>query len=267
MHQPWYRRGCMDEWFLNLPLAWMALVVFATVYLVAGGILCIVMAVAKGERMRACKGIAGNLLPSMGAIFGLLVAFIGAEVWADMDRAESAVYSEASAMRTILLMASAFPGETEVQIHKLVRRHIDETVFSEWPMMTKRSASLKIAPSALAENLQLVLSIVPNSSGQIVAQRGMVAAIEQALDARRQRIVLSRARVNWIKWISLFGQACCILIAIGLIHCDNRGAALIAMGIFSTGVAFCVLLIASYDEPFSGGISVKPDVLLQVRPD
>jgi hypothetical protein len=32
-------------------------------------------------------------------------------------------------------------------------------------------------------------------------------------------------------------------------------------------LAVSVLLIASHDRPFSGEISVKPDLLLQVRPD
>ncbi|MBV8970121.1 MAG: hypothetical protein JO331_13820 [Verrucomicrobia bacterium] len=50
-------------------------------------------------------------------------------------------------------------------------------------------------------------------------------------------------------------------------HSDNRARAAIAMGIFATGVAVSVLLIASHDRPFSGEISVKPDPLLQVRPD
>jgi hypothetical protein len=39
------------------------------------------------------------------------------------------------------------------------------------------------------------------------------------------------------------------------------------MGIFATGVAVSVLLIASHDRPFSGEISVKPAALLQIRPD
>jgi hypothetical protein len=39
------------------------------------------------------------------------------------------------------------------------------------------------------------------------------------------------------------------------------------MVIFATGAAVSVLLIASHDRPFSGEISVKPDVLLQVRPE
>jgi hypothetical protein len=87
-----------------------------------------------------------------------------------------------------------------------------------------------------------------------------------ALDARRQRIILSRERVNWVKWTSLFVQAGCVLIAIAIIHSANRAAAAVAMGIFATGLAVSLLLIASHDRPFNGEVSVKPDLLLQVRP-
>ena len=65
----------------------------------------------------------------------------------------------------------------------------------------------------------------------------------------------------------MFGQAACALIAIAMVHSDNRAAAAIAMGIFASGVAVCALLIASHDQPFTGEISVKPDVLLQVGPE
>ncbi|HET6887603.1 MAG TPA: hypothetical protein VFH87_06735 [Candidatus Udaeobacter sp.] len=79
----------------------------------------------------------------------------------------------------------------------------------------------------------------------------MPATFAQAFDSQR----MERA------------QAACALIAIAMVHSDNRAAAAIAMGIFATGVAVCALLIASHDEPFTGEISVKPDVLLQVRPE
>jgi hypothetical protein len=126
---------------------------------------------------------------------------------------------------------------------------------------------LKITPPALAETLRLALSLAPKSEGQIAAQREIVTGLENAMDARRQRIILSRSSVNWVKWTCLFAQAGCTLIAIAMVHCDNRAAAAIAMGIFATGVAVSVLLIVSHDRPFSGEISFKPDVLLQVRPE
>jgi hypothetical protein len=51
-----------------------------------------------------------------------------------------------------------------------------------------------------------------------------------------------------------------------MVHSDSRGASAITMGLFATGVAASVLLIAAYDRPFIGEISVGPDPLLQVLP-
>ena len=257
----------MNEWLHNLPVWWMALVIFAIVYLATGGIFAITMALARSERVHVFKRLSPGLLSPLGTIFGLLVVFSVVQVWSDIDRAKSAVDREASAIRMVVLLAASFPGEPEAQIRNLLRRHIDEAVFTEWPTMAKRAATLTVAPPALAELLRLTLSLTPRSEGQILAQREIVTALENAIEARRQRIILSRSSVNWVKWFCIFAQAGCALIAIAMVHSDNRLAAAIAMGIFATGVAVSVLLIASHDRPFSGEISVKPDVLLQVRPE
>jgi hypothetical protein len=87
------------------------------------------------------------------------------------------------------------------------------------------------------------------------------------MDARRLRIILSRSSVNWVKWTCLFVQAGCTIVVIAVVHCDNRAAAAIANGTFAARATVSVLLIASHDRPFCGEICVKPDVLLQVRPE
>ena len=134
-------------------------------------------------------------------------------------------------------------------------------------MMAKQSASLRVTPLALAEEMELILSLAPHSEGQTTAQREIVTALENAIDARRQRIIVSRSGVNWVKWTALLLQALCTLTAIGMVHSDNRGAAGLAMGIFAIGVAVSIVLIASHNRPFSGAISVKPDLLQQVMPE
>jgi multisubunit Na+/H+ antiporter MnhC subunit len=75
------------------------------------------------------------------------------------------------------------------------------------------------------------------------------------------------SQVNWVKWACLFLQAICLLIAIALMHNDNRVGSALAMGLFATGVAVSILLIASHNRPFTGEISVGPGPLLQALPD
>src|SRR5262245_18620861 len=91
----------MSHWLLNLPVVWMAVVIFAATYLVAGLIDWIVMRLAVGDCGRAFKELSPGMLPPLGIMFGLLVSFIAAQVWSDFEKAKVAVANEASALRTV----------------------------------------------------------------------------------------------------------------------------------------------------------------------
>jgi hypothetical protein len=203
----------------------------------------------------------------MGTLFALFVAFTAAQVWNDNDRATASVAQEASALRAVLILATAFPGESQGRLETLVHSHIEEAATKEWPMMARQTATLQIAPHQLSEALRLTLSLAPSTPGQGIAQREMTVGLESALDARRQRILVSHSSVSSLKWSSLTIEAVCVLIAIALSHGDKRAAALVAMGLFATGAAACFLLILAYDRPFIGNLSVQPDPLMQVMPE
>ena len=109
--QKYYHGNWMDDWFHDLSVWWMALVVGAIVYLGAGVIFAVVATLGRGTRAQVFKNVSIGLLSPLGTIFGLLVVFILAQAWSDMDRAEVAVDPEASSLRRLLLLAAAFPGE------------------------------------------------------------------------------------------------------------------------------------------------------------
>ncbi len=130
--------------------------------------------------------------------------------------------------------------------------------------MAKQSASLAIPPPALIEALQRVLAFAPANDGQRTAQREITTALQNALDARRQRIVISQSTVNSVKWSGLLLAALVTLIAIAMVHSDNRLTCAIALTLFATSVALSVFLIAAHNRPFTGQISVGPELLKQV---
>jgi Protein of unknown function (DUF4239) len=254
----------MGDWLLNLPIPWMALVIFAAIYLVTAVIYLIVIGLAKDDQARAFKALSPGMLPPLGIIFGLLVGFIAVQVWNDFDRAKVAVASEASALRGVLLLAESFPEEQKSRLRALVNRHIEEAVKQEWPAMAEQRATLATLPRALMETLQVALTLKPADDNQRTAQREMVSALERAADARRQRIVISQSSVNSVKWAAILLQGLIALIAIAMVHSDNRLTCAIALTMFAAGIAASVLLIATYTRPFTGDISVGPDLLQQV---
>src|SRR5262249_61421983 len=183
----------MSDWLHTLPVIWMALVILVATFLATGAIFAIIMMLAKGEWAYIFQRIAPGLLSPLGAIFGLLVVFIVFQVFSDFDRAKMAVDREASAIRTVVLLAISFPGEPENQIRNRIRRHVDESVSLEWPAMAKQAATVKVAAPALSEALRVALFLTPRNDGQILARNEIVKELEIAMDACRERINLSRS--------------------------------------------------------------------------
>jgi Protein of unknown function (DUF4239) len=126
--------------------------------------------------------------------------------------------------------------------------------------------ALQVIPYSLAEALQFTLTLTPSGQGQQIAQREIATALENALDARRQRIIISQSQVNSVKWLCLSLQAVCALVAIAMVHSDDRRASRITTSLFAIGVAASLLLILAHDRPFTGELAVSPNPLLQVMP-
>ena len=243
------------------------LVILVAMYIFTALVYLVVTGLAVGERAKTFKAISPGMLPPLSVVFALLVGFLAAQVWNDGQQANAAVNREASALRAAVLLAAAFPGEPERRLRELVSSQIQEAAANEWPAMASGNATLRLAPAALANALRYALGLTPATPGQIAAQHEIVASLENALDARRQRIILSHSAINWVKWMALLAQAGLTLIAIAMVHSDNPAANRIILAIFATGVAAALILIASHSQPFAGEISVKPAVLLQVMPE
>jgi len=129
------------------------------------------------------------------------------------------------------------------------------------PKMAQQRMTLAALPSALIAALHETISLKPEDDRQRAAQTEMVKELHTALDARRQRIVISESALGVVKWVGILLQGLCTLVAIAVVHSDNRLARALTLTLFATGIAMSVLLIAAYSRPFT---SIGPDLLKQV---
>jgi hypothetical protein len=114
------------DWLLNLPVPWMAVVVFAATYLFAAGIYLIVISLAVSGRAQALKAVS--------------------RFWNNFDKAKAAVATEASALRAVVLLAGTFPEEQKARIYALINRHIEVAVNQEWPEMAPSKRPSRLYP-------------------------------------------------------------------------------------------------------------------------
>jgi CubicO group peptidase (beta-lactamase class C family) len=105
------------------------------------------MALSARGRASRFKGLSPGMLPPLGIIFGLFVAFIAAQVWGDIEHANAAINREACALRTVVLFAAAFRGEAEARLRDLAR-------FGELMRLQGRWNGRQILPSAVIEEIR-----------------------------------------------------------------------------------------------------------------
>ena len=255
----------MIDWVYGLSLGWLIVVVIAGTFAVACFIWAVIGRIARGQRADTLAAVSPGMLPPLGIVFALVIGFLAAGVWNDASNARVAVNDEASALRTAQLLVGNFPKSDAARMRALIRAQIVQDV-ADWPVMARQQQTLAVIPVALAEGLRLALQLRPETAGQAVAQRELAVALENALDARRQRILISQSRVNWVKWAGVIALAAVTLIAIACVHAGRRASAAIAMGLFATAIAVSLILIVSQDRPFGGPLGIKPSPLEQVLP-
>ena len=81
----------------------------------------------------------------------------------------------------------------------------------------------------------------------------MLIALEQALDARRHRSLLSEAPVMPMQWIVIIVLEELLFLTIAIVHIDQPLATAASLLSLSTAIAVCIVLLLVDDRPFFRG--------------
>jgi hypothetical protein len=249
----------------HAPLPVLTAAVFLVLYLASALVLGVLLVLRRRGQLASMGPLSPGVLSPLGLIFGLLVGFLVADVWADRDAAAGAVSQEASALRDVDLLAGAFPAEYP-RIAALLRDQIDSYVATEWPQMADGRATIAVAPAGLVEVQRLALVLPVQTDGQRVAQDRLVTAVDRALEARRDRLVLSGSAIDPLRLTALVLVAVVTLAAMALVQADRLRRAAVALFLLATAMALALTLLCAQAAPFAGYFALDPDLLIEVRP-
>jgi hypothetical protein len=255
----------MVAWVESHSVGGIAVLVFGASSLLAASILAIVVAAARLPSVAATfKATTPTMLTPLSLIAGLLIAFLAARVWANVDHANGLVAQEGSAVHEAVRLADMLGGEAGAALRDAALRYHRFVVVEDFPAMASGRASAR-EPGILVEAMGVLLGAAPASPGGRLAQERAVTALELAMDARRRRVLLSRAAIAPLQWFAVMLLAGLILVVIAVVHADRRAAAALNMGIFATAFAACLLLLMAHDGPFAaGGFTVRPYPLHEI---
>lgn len=257
----------MFLWIESQPTPVIVLLVLGLCYTLTVVVFVVTRLLGRHSVAAHLKATTPTMLTPLAAVLALLMAFLAARVWTNLDHANTYAAQEASAINESILLSSMLPSELPFKMRSSIRKYIQFVAEQDEPAMKENRAELRLLPPGLTDGLDALLSFKPENPGQHIAQERAEAAIERILEARRGRIVLSQATITPIQWNVILILATLVLVVIGMVHIDWPVTSAVNLFMFSTAVAVCLILLMVNDRPFShGGASLDLHVLHQVDP-
>ena len=248
---------------VNIP-AW--LLCFIMVVLYVGVSIVSLLIIRKFYPHHKCKlhnDVAGFIFATLGVIYAVLLAFIVVITWQDFDKAENITISEANCIAALYRDATPFPAEFRAELKSELTNYVNAIINEEWQMMAKGQRSAG-AQEMQEELWKLYSGFQPKNETQKIFFTESVKKLNQAAEMRRQRIVYASSGINPLLYFVLIVGSFITIAFTMLFGTENIIPHLIMVSLLAAMIAITLFSVIAMDYPFTGDISIKPDVFINM---
>ncbi len=244
-------------WVYALPIWVLAPLAVIAASGVATGGLHLVRTAIKRKQLISHNDVAGAIFGIIGTVLAVGLSFMFINVWTQYVLASDTVQREASAVADLHHLADAFPQPTRAKIQDGVDKYIELVIKQEWPLMRAGGHS-EAAYTAAYDVLNVITSLKPKSSEEIMVQSHALDAANAFLDDRRQRLHANDEGIPLILWAALFFVACTVVVFSYYFRVENPFEQHVMVAALASVIVIVMLLIAEFDYPFRGDVAVSP---------
>ena len=249
------------HWVLNHVPTWLIGVV------VVGGLTVLTLAVLRVVRRRNMISDSdsvslGGTLEVVGAIYGIVLAFVIVLQWQSLDTARDAVSDEASSLSQFSVDVRVLPTDGRERVEDSVSNYLDAVVNDEWKAMEDGEESPR-AHDAFDDMFKTMETVVPQTEVQYTWYEESIGRLNEAAVHRRKRLESMHNELPMPVRVLLFGGGL-ITLAFVVIHGVRRTSThTFVVAALAALVAYNLFLVVILDYPFSGSIRVTPEPFRQ----
>jgi hypothetical protein len=209
--------------------------------------------------------VAGYIYTVIGAVYGVLLAFVVLVVWQQHIDAEAAASREASLLADVYRDASVLPDSVAASLRTSIVAYAQSVAQQEWPRLAEGTASSE-ARDDLHAVWTLVRAYTPDTETRSTWYQQILQRLSDAGDARQQRLHNAASSLPTLVWVVLlFGGL--VTIGFSLMFGARHYLLHLTMVFALAGIIATVLvLIASLDQPYAGLAMIQPDAFTRLAP-
>jgi hypothetical protein len=203
--------------------------------------------------------IAGFIFATIGVIYAVLLAFIVVITWQDYDKAQDVTVNEANCIAALYRDSTPFPAEFRAELKSELTNYVKAIIKEEWQTMARGQRSVK-AQKMQEELWKLYGGFQPKDEAQKIFFAESVKKLNQAAEMRRQRIFYASSGINPLLYFVLFAGSFITIAFTMLFGTENVIPHLIMVSLLAAMIAITLFTVIAMDYPFTGDISITPDV-------
>jgi hypothetical protein len=253
----------MDIWLLQIPAP---IVGSLTVVIVVGlSVIGLVVfrRVVSYTRLERTNTVTGQVFRLAGVLYAVLVASSVVVVWGQLNSANAAAQSEASAVADLLRDSEALPAPVRPQLQQSLISYTQGVIDDEFPRM-RRGESIEQQSEHLTQVWQAYQRVQPATVTEKFFYNAAISKLNDLGSYRTLRILSSQSEIPGELWLLLLGGGALVLAFTYIFGTPDLLVHACAVGLTAALMAFVMYLIVELDHPFVGAISVKPDAYVQV---
>jgi hypothetical protein len=203
--------------------------------------------------------IAGFIFATLGVIYAVLLAFTVVVTWQDFDKAQDVTANEANGIAALYLDSIPFPVEFRAELKNELANYVKAIINEEWQTMARGQSSANV--QKIQERLwELYSGYQPKNETQKIFFAESVKKLNQAAEMRRQRMVYASSGINPLLYFVLFAGSFITIAFTMLFGTENVIPHLIMVSLLAAMIAITLFTVIALDYPFTGDISITPDV-------
>lgn len=218
------------------------------------------------ERLSANNEVAGFKFATVGVLYAVLLAFVVIVVWEKFNEADSFVSKEAAAVTTMYRISADVPGGEGKALRGALTHYLSTVIGKEFRAMEAGHHS-PAAATALDDLYTALLNFKTGEPRDAVILSELLRQLDLVTQTRRAQLDAADGVVPGVLWATLIAGAIATLVFTLFFGTKNLRAQSMMTGILSLLLFLGLLIVVSFDHPFSGSVKVTPHALQTVLED
>jgi ABC-type multidrug transport system fused ATPase/permease subunit len=249
----------MQYVLLKLPSSVLCVIIIGALSAFSAASLLVVRRLVPHHRLKQHNDMTGSVFATVGVLYAVLLAFVVVAVWQDFDRAGVNMQKEANYLMDIYRDEEAFSPEFKQKVRSIVKDYTYNLVNDEWDRMSCGGMSDKV--TNVLNNMWASFSAYQaRTPTEQAFFEESIRKLNDLGEARRTRLMDARLGVHPLIWIVLMAGGVVTMVFISFFGAENLKAQMTMALMLAALVGLILFTIAAMDYPYTGEISVSPEI-------